>query len=95
MQAIDVKKISSVSQLSKSHMVFVPKGKATAISKLQEKLKGTSTLVITDKQGAIKKGAEINFVVKGSKQKFEISKANIESQGIKVESSLLSLGIPK
>jgi len=41
----------------------------------------------------VDKGAAINFVVRENKQKFELSKKNIENQKLKVSSSLEALAI--
>jgi len=39
-------------------------------------------------------GAAISFVYEQSKMKFKISKDKIEEVGLKVSSSLISIGIP-
>jgi hypothetical protein len=58
---------------------------------VKQKLNGKNSLIITNTEGATKKGAMINFVIRGGKLKFEISQSNAEAFGIKFSSSLMSL----
>lgn len=85
----------SVSSLQKCHIVYVPKDKKAELNKVIEKYKLQAVVVITDIPGAIQKGAAINFIFVGGKQKFEIRKGNVEKNGLKVNSQLLNLGIEK
>jgi len=94
-QSIKVKTIGAASQLGMSHIVYVPSGKTGELAAVIEAAKKNSTVVIADKQGAIEKGAGINYVVVNGKQMFEVSRQNLESSKIKVGSDLLSLGIAK
>ena len=57
------------------------------------KVKGKSTLVVTDKSGMAKQGASINFVSIDNKQKFELNKSNLAKMDLKVSSSLVQLAI--
>ncbi|MBT6440204.1 MAG: YfiR family protein, partial [Flavobacteriales bacterium] len=58
-----------------------------------QKTKGRSTLVITERDGLAAKGAGISFKVVANRQKFEISKGNIETRKMTVGAALLSLAI--
>jgi hypothetical protein len=57
------------------------------------KIRGKSTLIITEKPGLARQGAAINFVVQENKTKFELNKGNAEKYDLKVSSNLLSLAI--
>ena len=50
-----------------------------------------STLIITEKQGLVDKGAGINFIIKNNHQKFELNKKNVEKYKLKVSSNLEAL----
>jgi hypothetical protein len=50
-----------------------------------------NTLIITEKQGLVEKGAGINFVIKNNRQKFELNKKNVERYKLKVSSNLEAL----
>jgi hypothetical protein len=58
-----------------------------------KKIKGMSTLVVTEKAGLARKGSVINFINVENKQKFELNKTNANKNGLVVSSNLMSLGI--
>ncbi|MGE0088756.1 MAG: YfiR family protein [Bacteroidales bacterium] len=90
-----VQNVSSLEQLAKCHIVYIPESKTNQLNAIKSKLGSSSTLIIADNPGAITKGAGINYIVKNGKQIFEISKTNLEKQNIKVGADLLTLGIQK
>ncbi len=91
-QKIVVKTYSSVGAIGKCHIFFLPQNKSGYIGSVLSKLSGQSTLIVTDKPGAIRQGSGINFIETGGSQGFEIKKSNIEAKGMKVSSNLLALG---
>ncbi len=92
-QNIVIKTYSSVSEIEKCHLLFIPEAKSGLLDDATAKCKKTSTLIVTEKEGLTKKGSAINFVVKDNKQNFELNKGNIERYNLNVSSSLLSLAI--
>ena len=87
---IIVKTAATVSDIGDSHIVYVPPQKKKFISELTAQMIGKPVLIITDEaQG----GFGINFVEIDQKQSFQISKTRIEAHRLKVNSTLLSLGI--
>ena len=92
-QNFEIRSLSSLDNSSQFHMLFVSPDYQTSLSDISSKLKGKSTLLITDKPGMAKQGAAINFVIQSSKQKFELSKSNAEKYKLKVSSSLAQLAI--
>ena len=92
-QSISIRSISSPSGLEKSNIVFVPFESSAFLSEVMNKVKGHSTLVVTEKPGLTKQGAAINFVIKDNKQLFELSKTNAERYKLKVSSNLSALAI--
>ena len=91
---IVVKVFSTADEIDNCHILFIASGKSSALPSAIQKSSGRSTLIITDKDGLARQGACINFVTDGSKLNYEISKQNIEKNGLSVSSSLLSLGKP-
>jgi YfiR/HmsC-like len=79
--------------MTKCQMLFVNTDKSDLLPKIIAKLKGKSTLVISEKEGAIKSGSIINFIIKDSKQKFELSVNNAEKSSLRVSKTLLPLAI--
>lgn len=92
-QSILVKKFSEISEIDKCHLLYVTDDKSNNIDVILKKTKSSSTLIVTEQEGLVDKGAGINFVIRENKQKFEMNKRNIEIQKLKVSSNLEALAI--
>ena len=92
-QDIEVKEFKTMDALNKCHILYVTSDNSAAVSKLMGKIKGASTLLVTDKDGLTKLGASINFVIQNNKVMFELSKSNASKQSLTVSSQLESLAI--
>ena len=77
----------SAASLGACHMVFISKASSGQLAAIVEKIKGKSTLIISEKEGLIEKG-DINFVIIDNKQSFEINKGNIAGHGLSMASRL-------
>lgn len=93
LQNIEVKNFSSPSAVSKCHVLYVTPEMSTSLRDVLGKIKGQSTLVVTEKSGMAKQGAAINFLVLDNKLKFELNKNNAEKHNLAVGSSLLPMAI--
>ncbi|GAB4143512.1 MAG: hypothetical protein Fur0041_18610 [Bacteroidia bacterium] len=93
-QKIEIRNTTSLDGIGKSNILFVTPDAGVSLSEVIAKLKGKSTLLVTEKAGYAKQGAAINFVVIENRQKFELNKANAEKYNLKVSSTLESLAIP-
>lgn len=91
-QNIVVKSLSNTDDLSNCNIIYIPSSKNNKLEEILASAK-ESTLIVTDKKGAAKEGADINFVIVDGKQKFEINSSNISKSGLKVDPNLLNLGI--
>jgi len=91
-QQISVKSVSSVSSLDHSHIVFIPLESSGMLNEVINKVRGSSTLIVTEKQGLARQGSAINFIIKDNKQAFEINKSNAERYKLKINSNLMKLG---
>lgn len=58
-----------------------------------KKTKSGGTLVVTEQEGLVDKGAGINFVVRDNKQKFELNTKSLTGQKLKVSSNLEALAV--
>lgn len=92
-QAIKVKEFKSVNDINSCHMIFIPSNKSGELNVVKNKLKGNSTLIITEKEGLGKEGSAINFIVKDGKLRFELNKAATEKAQLKVSGDLAKLAI--
>jgi hypothetical protein len=87
-QPITVKTFNSPSDVSTCHILFVPFAGTKQMPDLLQNLQGKSTLIISEKNGAIEEGSAINFVIVGDKLKFELSTGNATKYNIKISSKL-------
>ncbi len=92
-QKFEIKIFENLESVSRCHMLYVPSETNLPLAKVLGKIKGQSTLLITEKEGYAKQGATINFVVQNNKVKFELNKSTINKYELKVSSSLESLAI--
>ena len=85
--------ISGAEDLSKCHIAYLPKSNKKKILELIGTANLSNTLLVTE-DDLVSNGAAISFVIdQQSKLKFKISKTQIEQVGLKVSSSLISIGI--
>ena len=94
-RSIKVVDFASAGGLQNCHIVYVPGSQNGSLGSVISKYKSQPVVVVADSPGAIGSGAAINFVMAGGKQNFEVSKGNLEKNGLKVNSQLLDLGITK
>ena len=85
-----VKKINA-SEAGTCDVVFLPSSKDSHLSSIAESIHGKGILLITESDLA-KKGAGISFQKESGKLQFLINKNEVESRGLKIATSLLSLG---
>jgi hypothetical protein len=92
-QTVQIINVSSLSDFSSAHVVYVADKKSSDFESLSSKFNGKPTLIITDRSGLGKKGSCINFKEVGGKLKFEINQASFDSNKLKISSQLVSMGI--
>lgn len=91
-KSIEVKRISSPSQASTCHIVFVSASYGSNVKKISAGANLKNTLLISEK-GQINNGASIAFVLENSKLKFKINESACTASGLQVSKSLMSLGV--
>jgi hypothetical protein len=94
-QKFVVKNFKSANEIDKCNILYVPESSNGLLVDVIKKIKGMSTLLVTESNGDAKKGAAINFVLKESKQEFELNKGNAERCKLVVSSSLSALAVAK
>lgn len=90
---IKVVDITSNQELNNCHLAYIPKSDKKKILNLIGSTELSNTLLVTE-DDLMNDGAAISFVFEQSKMKFKISKTKIEQVGLKVSSTLISIGIP-
>lgn len=89
LQPIQVKYCSSASEISGfQHIVFVSSWQSGKISLVLQKTAGSNTLVVTETEGMIDKGAMINFIPVDGNMQFEIRKESLSKRNLTASSVL-------
>lgn len=81
---------NSVGDISNCQILYVPTSETSNLKSAIEKVENAATLIVSDSQGALENGSCINLVEIDEKIKYETSKANIESRGLKANLYLLN-----
>ncbi len=87
-QDINVIRYKTATEIANCHILFVPYEKTKQMPEILASTNGKSTLIITEKAGALEEGSAINFVILEDKLKFELKPENAVKLGIKFSSKL-------
>jgi hypothetical protein len=93
-QALEIKKVNSVSEISHAHIVFLPDDHKSKVSEVISKTSSTPTVVVGETEGLSSKGTIFNFILIDQKLRFEVNEDKANSKGIKLAANLVKLGIP-
>jgi hypothetical protein len=92
-QSIEVIRYKLPSEIQNCHILFVPFSRTKQIAEVLAAMSGKSTLIISEKSGALDEGAAINFVIMQDKMKFELKPENASKYGIKFSSKLQEMSL--
>ena len=95
LQKITIKKFKEVEEIGKCNIIFVSSSKTSKLPDVVSKITSSHTLIIGERRGAIDAGAAINFLMLDDKLKFELKSSNASKYGLKVNSKLESMALPK
>ncbi len=89
-QDVVIKEFKSVEEIVDCQVIYVSSNInfSKNASAIVDKVKGGSTLIITEAEGACNSGSMINFVIRDDKLKFEIHKGNAAKFGLQISSKL-------
>ena len=88
-----IKKIQSPADAEDCQVVFLDKSRSSEFAAIQDRVKGKSTLLITDKNGLGERGSGINFRIVDNKLKFELNQKVLEGASLRAASALTSMAI--
>lgn len=88
-----IKAITKPEDAATCHVIFIPDSESDKLGAIVQKYTSTPKLIITEKEGLVKKGGIINFITVDGKLRFELNQAALDKAGLKVSSQLLSLAI--
>ncbi|NJN24688.1 MAG: YfiR family protein [Cyclobacteriaceae bacterium] len=90
---INIIQINTPGEVKNCQIAYMPRSNKKKIVDLMSASDFNNTLVVTE-EDMMEDGAAISFFFEQSSMKFKISKDKIEKCGLKVSSSLLSIGVP-
>jgi hypothetical protein len=92
-KTIVIKRVSTPTDADDCQVIFIDKTRSLDFDGYNNRVKGKSTLLITDKNGLGERGSGINFKVVDNKLKFELNQRAIEGANLKVAGTLSSMAI--
>lgn len=91
---IVVKKYAKASEIDKDcHVLYLATAYYSELSSVLQKTRGTSTLVVTHKEGAARFGSLVNFVTEKGKPRFEMNLTAFDKSHLKYTQQLKSVAI--
>ncbi len=92
-QTIQVMQAANISSIGKCNMLYIPSQQSNLLEAAEKQLSGVPTVIITEKSGLMRQGADINIIQLDGRLQFEISSKRLESKSLTVAKTLVSLGI--
>lgn len=87
-QNIQVIRYKTPAEIQQCHILFIPFVRTKQLPEVITTISNKSTLIITEKSGALNEGAAINFIIMEDKMKFELKAENANKLGIKFSAKL-------
>jgi len=93
MQTIHVNQAANISSIGKCNILYIPMQQSNLLEAAEKQLSGVPTVIITEKDGMIRQGADINIIQLDGKLQFEIDPKRLVNKKIVASKTLLNLGI--
>jgi len=90
-RGVEIRKVSSVADLDRVQILYVPSASQTSARTLLAASVGRPILIVTDEPGALASGSVVNFLEVNRHVRFEISLTAAERSRLKINSGLLSV----
>lgn len=90
---IEIKVYGNLEEIGFCNILFVPYNSTIPIETILSKFSVKPVLIVTERNGYGKKGAQMNFVIIDNKLKFEVNLKAINKSGIGISSFLLQHAI--
>jgi len=87
-QPIVIKKFDNPESLTRCHIIFIGNGKVSFFEDVISRLRGSNSLIITEKKGMINLGSAIDFFQEQDKLRFVINSVNAQKYNLTVSKSL-------
>lgn len=88
-----VKEIRVPADATNCHLLFISASEKKRLPELLQSLKGTSVLTVSEIEQFTEEGGMINFVLQGTKVRFQINKDTASAAGLRISSKLMNLAV--
>lgn len=92
-QTVIVKEMPPVADFNGVNLIYLTNSASNQLSALVPKAQAAKALLVSEKSGTARKGADISFFIEDEKLKFELHKSTIENKGLKIAGDLLRLAV--
>jgi hypothetical protein len=93
-QTIRIVESKSLDDMSQVHMIFISDLKSGATDDIVKQLKGKPVLIVTERDGLVRKGAGISFLVADDNTlKFQLNEQTLAEQKLKASSAIVNLAV--
>jgi hypothetical protein len=89
-----VREILLLTEATNCHLLFISASEKKRWPEIFQSLQGTSVLTVSEVDRFTQSGGMINFVLQGTKIRFQINKDAATAAGLKVSSKLMNLSVP-
>jgi hypothetical protein len=83
--------LESLNKLESCHVLYVSRSERERLGQVLAAVRSAPVLTVGDTPGFIDQGGMINFILEGSKVRFDVNQEAAERAGIKISSRLLAL----
>lgn len=90
-QAYKVIQIETIDEIGDSQILFIPDNKSSNLDEVVKATHGKSVMIVTEREGLTKKGADLSFLVIDNKLRFDINSSDLEKRSIKISGNLVSI----
>jgi len=88
-----VREIRLPAEATNCHLLFISASEKKRLPEVLQVLKGKSVLTVSEMDGFTDEGGMINFVLQGTKVRFQINKETAAAAGLKISSKLMNLAV--
>jgi len=83
--------VENVAEIGDSQILFIPDNKSSNLDDVVKATTGKPVMIVTEREGLARKGADFSFLVIDNKLRFDINSSDLEKRNIKVSSNLVSI----
>src|SRR5436190_7483234 len=88
-----IREFRAATDATNCHILFISSSEKARLAQILKQLNGRSVLTISEMPGFTEAGGMINFVLEGTKIRFQINNDAANDAGLKISAKLLGLGL--